>query len=157
MTTRESDPATMTESNITVNGLSKAERQSKHHHHLHGPKIRQPNLQKNLEYADRTADQLGLIFRTDPAIRWVVCDMTEEERFAYLRTWFATIVRASDLNKGVFMEADDFAAVAIWLLPGERIDAPLRMVRAGMGGVIWKLGLGGLKVCNLSHSLLYFC
>ena len=85
-------------------------------------------------------------FKYDPVIKFVLCNLSDEDRIAYLPSWFHVMLKASALNKATFQEANDWSCAAVWMHPGESVDNPWTMIPAGLFSVLWKLGLGGCKV-----------
>jgi GNAT superfamily N-acetyltransferase len=84
-------------------------------------------------------------FRDDPVMSYMLCNLTTQQRHAYLREYFTRLNTAAALNAGVFEEADDWASALVFLPPGHRIDNPWTLIPAGIFQVLWKLGIAG---CN---------
>lgn len=97
------------------------------------------------DYIDRHTALLARVFATDPAITYMLSDLTPAKRAAYLPRYMHTLLRASMLNAGVFVEAADWSCGAVWMLPGKRVDNEFTIIQAGFLGLLWNLGLAGAK------------
>lgn len=88
-------------------------------------------------------------------MRFMMSSMTDEARKAYYPAYMHSLLKAAALNAAIFTEADDWACVAVWLLPGKTVDNPFTMLQAGLLGCLWRLGVVGVKV--RSFSTVYVC
>lgn len=95
------------------------------------------------DYIDRHTAVLAKAFATDPAITYMLSSLTPEKRTAYHPQYMHILLRASMLNKGIFVEAEDWSCAAVWMPPGERIDNELTILQAGLLGLLWNIGLKG--------------
>lgn len=83
---------------------------------------------------------LGAAFATDPLMRWVLPD--DRKRKAQLTWMFERCARYALPLGGVYALADGDAA-AVVLPPGAfGADRPLGLLRSGLVGVPWQIGLG---------------
>ena len=103
-------------------------------------------LIRNAEYLSKATEVISRNFTEDPAIKYMLCDLSESERLAYLPTYIHSLLKASALNEGAFQEANDWLCAAVWMPPGKRIDNPRTFIPAGMIGMFFKLGIKGCKV-----------
>jgi hypothetical protein len=108
-------------------------------------------LTLDLEYLPKATEVIARNFKEDPAIKYMLCDLPEDERLAYLPTYIHSLLKASALNDGVFQEANDWSCAAIWMPPGKRVDNMWTVIPAGLFGAVWKLGIKGLKVSAQTH------
>lgn len=54
-------------------------------------------------------------------------------------------MKAAALNGGVFVEANDWDCVSVWMPPGKKADNLWTVFQAGFLGVLRKIGLGGCR------------
>ncbi|KAM7211793.1 putative increased recombination centers protein 11 [Rhypophila decipiens] len=100
------------------------------------------------EYIERCAEILIRLFVDDPVMMWLMCDTgapgsQEMHRARY--GFFSAIFRAAAMNKGRFIEINDFASCALVMPPGEKADNPWTMIQAGIIPALWTVGFGGMK------------
>lgn len=93
---------------------------------------------------------LSKAFVDDPVMLWLMHDTgapgspeMDRARFMFLSSLF----KAATLNKGLFVEADDFASCALVMPPGHNADNPWTMIQAGIIPALWTVGFAGMKVC----------
>ena len=86
------------------------------------------------------------MFETDPVINFMLCSMSEEERLAYLPDFFKALLTAAALNDASFEEVSSWECSGVMMKPGRRADTWYTLIPAGMIGMIWTLGLGGVRV-----------
>jgi hypothetical protein len=103
-------------------------------------------LTESPEYLSKATEVISRNFTEDPAIKYMLCDLSESERLAYLPTYMHSLLKASALNDGAFQEANDWLCAAVWMPPGKRVDNPWTFIPAGMIGMLFKLGIKGCKV-----------
>lgn len=99
----------------------------------------------NLGVIQPAVNVLAVSFKYDPIITYTMNSMTEEERIAYLDTFFRVIMKTSILSKATIYEASSWQSCLIVVPPGSKVDSMRVMIPAGGLGVIAKIGLGGLK------------
>ncbi|KAF4555211.1 Hypothetical protein D9617_3g022830 [Elsinoe fawcettii] len=85
------------------------------------------------------------VFRDDPVLNYMMCDLTAEQHRNYFYTYFTCLMKASALNGGLFQETGDWKSASIIIPPGRRVDNPWTLISAGMLGMLYQLGFGGLK------------
>ncbi|KAL4867048.1 hypothetical protein BDV12DRAFT_124145 [Aspergillus spectabilis] len=98
------------------------------------------------DHLDPASDLLGRVFDRDPAIRYMLCNLSDEEHQEYLQQYWRGLCRTALLNGAVISEADDWKSAAVVLPPGKSVDNPLMIIPAAFGflGVLWRIGLSGL-------------
>jgi len=74
--------------------------------------------------------------------------LSESQHLAYLPSYFDALLRAAMLNGALFQEANDWASVAVWMLPSKHVDNFWTLFQAGLIRVVLSLGIGGIKVCH---------
>ncbi|PIA90920.1 putative N-acetyltransferase [Cercospora beticola] len=97
------------------------------------------------EYKPKTADLLAVIFRDDPVIRFMLCSLTQQQRDAYIKEWFQTVLQAAAVNDAIFQEADNWSSVAVWMKPGKKVVSFVTFIQPAFIQTLFKLGFGGLK------------
>ena len=97
------------------------------------------------KYIERHTALLAPVFATDPVFQYMLSSLTSAQYAAYQPKYMYTLLRASQLNDGIFVEADDWACAAVWMPPGKRPDNEFTIIQAGFLGVIWTLGIGGAR------------
>lgn len=105
------------------------------------------NPYESPDYLARSAETIAMIFKDDPLIRYFTSSLSKEAHYAYMAPYIYRILKAATLNNAIFQEANDWSCCAVWLLPGARIDGFLTIIRAGIIQCLFKLGIGGVKVC----------
>lgn len=97
---------------------------------------------RRLGYGERQAAvaTLAAAFHSDPMMR--ILEPDEENRDA-IATWFFERIVAYALHWAEVWAIDDAAAVAVWLPPGSGSMTTSRMLRVGMAGLPWRVGLRG--------------
>lgn len=63
-----------------------------------------------------------------------------------MQQYFDTLMKAAALNDAIFLEANDWSCISVWMPPGKRVDNPWTIFQAGFVGALLKLGIGGCKV-----------
>lgn len=96
---------------------------------------------------DQIARLNGRVFDEDPVIAYMLLDMSREERLEYLPTYWSKLGKSALMNDAVITEADGWKAAAIVIPPGGRIENVWTLLYAGFLGVLWRVGLSGLRVC----------
>ncbi|KAJ5735982.1 Acyl-CoA N-acyltransferase [Penicillium malachiteum] len=87
----------------------------------------------------------GHVFDTDPVVTYMLLEMSEEERLAYLPTYWSTLVKSALLNDAIITEADGWKAASVLVPPGKYIDNAWKLLYAGFLSVLWRIGFSGLK------------
>ncbi|KAJ5788745.1 Acyl-CoA N-acyltransferase [Penicillium paradoxum] len=87
----------------------------------------------------------GRVFDTDPVIGYMLLDLSEKERLAYLPTYWSTIIKSALLNKALITEADGWKAASVIVPPGRYLDNVWTLLSAGFLGVLWRIGFPGFK------------
>jgi hypothetical protein len=99
----------------------------------------------------------GRVFDTDPVIAYMLLGMSQQQKLAYLPTYWATLIKSALLNRAVITEADGWKSASVVIQPGGYIDNVWTLLWAGFLGVLWKMGLAGVKVYGnptFSHRTL---
>jgi hypothetical protein len=92
------------------------------------------------------AELNGRVFDTDPVITYMLLDLSEKERLAYLPTYWSTLIKSALLNDAIITEADGVKAASVLIPPGRYVDNIWTLLCAGFLGVLWRTGFPGLKV-----------
>ncbi|KAJ5206596.1 Acyl-CoA N-acyltransferase [Penicillium cf. griseofulvum] len=87
----------------------------------------------------------GRVFDTDPVITYMLLGLSQEERLAYLPTYWTTLIQSALLNRAVITEADGWKAASVILPPDQYIDNTWTLLCSGFLSVLWKIGLPGLR------------
>ncbi|KAJ5919819.1 Acyl-CoA N-acyltransferase [Penicillium verhagenii] len=87
----------------------------------------------------------GRVFDTDPVVTYMLLEMSQEERLAYLPIYWSTLVKSALLNDAVITEANDWEAASVIIPPGKCVDNVWTLIYAGFLCVLWKLGFSGFK------------
>ncbi|OQE00831.1 hypothetical protein PENVUL_c045G01183 [Penicillium vulpinum] len=87
----------------------------------------------------------GRVFDTDSVIAYMLLGLSQQERLAYLPTYWTTLIKSALLNHAVITEADDWKAASVMIPPGRYVDNFWTLVWSGFLSVLWKIGLPGLK------------
>ncbi|KAJ5697023.1 hypothetical protein N7536_007435 [Penicillium majusculum] len=87
----------------------------------------------------------GRVFNTDPVIAYMLLSMSQQQRLAYLPTYWTTLIKSALLNRAVITEADGWKSASVLIPPGGYIDNVWTLLWAGFLGVLWKMGLAGIK------------
>ncbi|KAJ5473160.1 Acyl-CoA N-acyltransferase [Penicillium sp. IBT 31633x] len=87
----------------------------------------------------------GRVFETDPVITYMLLNMSQKERAAYLPTYWSTLIKSALLNHAVITEADGWKAASVLVPPGQCFDNIWTLLSAGFLGVLWRIGFPGLK------------
>ncbi|KAL3476002.1 hypothetical protein BJX99DRAFT_151464 [Aspergillus californicus] len=98
------------------------------------------------DHLDPAAGLFGRVFDKDPVLRYLLCNLSDEEYQEYLPRYWRGLCRAGLLNGAVIYEADGWKAATVVLPPGKSVDNPLTIVPAMLGfmSVLWRIGLAGL-------------
>ncbi|KAJ5280454.1 hypothetical protein N7478_005826 [Penicillium angulare] len=97
------------------------------------------------ELLNSVAQLNGRVFDTDPVVTYMLLDMSQEERLAYLPTYWSTLVKSALLNDAVITEADGWKAASVIIPPGRYVDNAWKLIYAGFLCVLWRIGFPGLK------------
>ena len=89
---------------------------------------------------DAASRTLAEAFWDDPLMHIVA---PNERKRAAVGSWFFARPLAYGARWGRVWCNDDASTVAIWFTPGDTEMTPLRMLRVGMGGLPFKLGISG--------------
>lgn len=92
------------------------------------------------EQIEQAGPVLGRAFQDDPITVYALPD--DELRARVLPWFFERAVRYADRWGEVYTTGGTVEGTALWLPPGDVITSPLRMLRAGMGAMPLKAGLG---------------
>lgn len=92
-------------------------------------------------------------FRDDPVIRYML-GLPEKSKDDYLCRYFRCLLTAASLNGATFTEMDDWSSCCVTMSPGQRIDNFWTLLPAGMLGIVWHLGLGGLRRIMMEYGPL---
>ncbi|KAL4926147.1 uncharacterized protein BDV17DRAFT_270158 [Aspergillus undulatus] len=97
------------------------------------------------ERLDPASNLLGRVFDEDPVLRYMLCNLTDEEFRQYLQPFWRGLLRAALLNGGVIAEADGWKSTAVILPPGRSVDNPWTIVPSAVGftGTLWRIGISG--------------
>ncbi|KAK9855569.1 hypothetical protein MYU51_002115 [Penicillium brevicompactum] len=87
----------------------------------------------------------GRVFSTDPVISYMLLDLSQEERLAYLPTYWGILIKSALLNDAVITEAEDWKAASVVILPGQCVENTWTLICAGFLGVLWRIGIPGCK------------
>ncbi|KAL4915670.1 hypothetical protein BDW62DRAFT_212524 [Aspergillus aurantiobrunneus] len=97
------------------------------------------------DHLDPASDVLGRVFDRDPVLRYMLCNLTDDEYRKYLRPYWRGLCRTALLNGGVISEADRWKSVVVMLPPGRSVDSPWTIIPAALGflKVLWRIRVGG--------------
>ena len=96
-------------------------------------------------------------FRTDPVISYFLNSLDGDELNTYRHSLFQALLKAAALNKGIWYEAHkpegadgldskNHCCRAVLMPPETVLDGIVTIFKAGVFGVVWNLGLGGVRV-----------
>ncbi|KAL3477647.1 hypothetical protein BJX99DRAFT_225870 [Aspergillus californicus] len=90
---------------------------------------------------------LSHVFDHDPVLRYIFCDVSDEDFLRCLRPFWRGLFRTALLNGGVIYQVDGWKTAGVLLPPGKSVDNLWMMVPAAFGftGVFWRIGIYGLK------------
>lgn len=91
----------------------------------------------------------GRVFDTDPVIAYMLLGMSQQEKLAYLPTYWTALVKSALLNHAVITEADNWKAASVLVPPDGYIENVWTLLWSGFLGVLWKIGLPGVKVITV--------
>lgn len=111
---------------------------------------RTPAILTTPEMLDQVAALNGRVFDEDPVIAYMLLDMSRDERLDYLPTYWSKLGKSALMNDAVITEADGWKAGAIVIPPGGRVENVWTLVYAGFLGVLWRVGVSGMKVSLFS-------
>ncbi|KAJ5750596.1 Acyl-CoA N-acyltransferase [Penicillium manginii] len=97
------------------------------------------------DFLVKVAGLNGRVFDNDPVVAYMLLDMSQEERLAYLPTYWSTLVRSALMNGAIITEADGWKAASVIIPPGKGIDNVWTLLYAGFLCVLWRIGISGLK------------
>ncbi|KAL4982928.1 hypothetical protein BDW68DRAFT_191755 [Aspergillus falconensis] len=94
---------------------------------------------------DPASNLLGRVFDRDPVLRFMLCNLSDEQFDACLQPYWRGLCRTALLNGGVISEAGGWKSVAVILPPGRSVDSPWTIIPAAFGfsGVLWRIGISG--------------
>ncbi|KAL4967139.1 GNAT family N-acetyltransferase [Aspergillus stella-maris] len=97
------------------------------------------------ERLDPASNLLGRVFDEDPILRYMLCNLNDEDFLRYLQPYWRGLLRAALLNGGVISEADGWKSVAVILPPGRSVDSPWTIIPSAIGflGTLWRIGISG--------------
>ncbi|KAL4805117.1 hypothetical protein BDV18DRAFT_161514 [Aspergillus unguis] len=97
------------------------------------------------EYLNPASNLLGRVFDRDPILRYMLCNLSDEEYQALLRPYWYGLCRAALLNGGAILEAGLWKSVAVVLPPGRSVDSLWSIIPSAVGllRVLWKIGIAG--------------
>ena len=101
---------------------------------------------RTTELLDAVASLNGRAFDTDPVIAYMLLDMSQEERRAYLPIYWTKLVKSALLNDALITEADGWKAASVLVPPGKYVDGVWSLLCAGFLSVLWRIGFTGFKV-----------
>lgn len=116
---------------------------------LRSPSFWTPHAHTSVHAVDYIAPAIALyskVFTTDPVITYMLGNLSDEERIAYLPAYFKVLLTAASLNGATFSEVEDWASCTILLPPGKRVDNWRTFWEAGLLGVMWNTGYTGIRV-----------
>jgi hypothetical protein len=99
------------------------------------------------------AELNGRVFDTDPVITYMLLDLPQKERLAYLPTYWSTLIKSALLNDALITEADAWKAASVLVPPDRYLDNAWTLLCAGFLGVLWRVGLPGFKVWDVSQKI----
>jgi hypothetical protein len=91
----------------------------------------------------------GRVFDNDPVIAYMLLDMSQEKRLAYLPRYWYKLARSALMNDALITEADGWKAASIVIPPGRYIDNVWTLLYSGFLCILWQIGFSGLQVCFL--------
>ncbi|GAP85634.1 putative acyl- N-acyltransferase [Rosellinia necatrix] len=94
---------------------------------------------------DKVAGILAAYFHEDPLYTYILHDLAEHERKAFLPKLLRGVVAACVLNGGSIIEVGDWSACGVFMPPGRKPDNVNTLVRAGITSLIWNLGISSAK------------
>lgn len=97
----------------------------------------------------------GRVFSTDPVIAYMLLELSQKERLAYLPTYWGALIKSALLNDALITEADDWKAASVLIPPGRYLDNSWNLLCAGFLGVLWRIGIPGFKVWTILASPAY--
>ncbi|KAI1738390.1 hypothetical protein F4680DRAFT_426009 [Xylaria scruposa] len=97
------------------------------------------------ERIDKVAEILAAYFHEDPLYTYILHDLAEPKRKAYLPKLLRGVVAACVLNGGSIIEVGDWSACGVFMPPGRKPDNVHTLVRAGLASMIWNLGISAAK------------
>ncbi|KAK4185180.1 putative increased recombination centers protein 11 [Podospora australis] len=104
------------------------------------------------EYLIKTIDLMTECFHGDPVFAWFLSDYPLEAQKPYLKKLLRGFFTAGALNKGIFVEADNFGSCGLLMPPGCKPDNTFTMVQAGIIPLLCSLGVGFFKRVMLGYS-----
>lgn len=100
----------------------------------------------SIDYLRPIAELNGRVFSADPVISYMLLELSQEEKLAYLPTYWGTLIKSALLNDALITEADDWKAASVLIPPGRDLDNAWNLLCAGFLGVLWRIGIPGFKV-----------
>ncbi|KAI8944445.1 hypothetical protein F4801DRAFT_594934 [Xylaria longipes] len=94
---------------------------------------------------DKAVEILAAFFHEDPLYTYILHDLAEPKRKAYLPKLLRGVVAACVLNGGSIIEVGDWSACAVFMPPGRKPDNVHTLVRARIASMIWNLGISSAK------------
>ncbi|KAI9373494.1 hypothetical protein BJX61DRAFT_533073 [Aspergillus egyptiacus] len=109
------------------------------------------------EYLEPASNLFAHAFDSDPILRYLLCNLSDEDYVIYLRPYWKGLCRAALLNGGVISEVDGWKSAGIMLPPGKSVDNPWMIVPAALGfvKVLWRMGISGCErmLCHYSQAV----
>ena len=100
-------------------------------------------------------------FATDPAVAFMMNNFSAEQRTAYMPKLMTALLSACTLNKGTIYSltlpsasGDAYSASCTIVPPGEDMANPWTWYSSGILGVLWDLGLNGVKNIPIGYGLV---
>lgn len=117
----------------------------------------QSPFSQSLERIPRTSELLAHSFATDPVIAYLLHNMPEAKRLAYLPAYFSALLTAAGMNDAVFTEIGDYKSCIVMMPPEKRVDNPWTIIPAGLIQMMWNAGLGPCWVSSSPDFIFYLC
>ena len=95
---------------------------------------------------DAVASLNGRAFDNDPVLAYMLLDMSQDKRLAYLPKYWSKLIKAAVLNDGIITEADGWKSASVMVPPGRSVDNIWTLLPAGVLAVLWRIGIPGLRV-----------
>ncbi|RDW92748.1 uncharacterized protein DSM5745_00070 [Aspergillus mulundensis] len=112
----------------------------------HRPRPHPIPTNKSLENLDPTSNLLGRVFDRDPVLRFLLCNLSDDQYQTSLQAYWRGLCRTALLNGAIILEAGGWKAVAVILPPGRTVDSPWTIIPAALGftRVLWRIGVAGV-------------
>ncbi|KAL4899951.1 hypothetical protein BDW74DRAFT_183266 [Aspergillus multicolor] len=98
------------------------------------------------ENLDPASNLLGRVFDRDPILRFMLCNLSDDQYQANLQAYWRGLYRTALLNGAIILEADGWRSVAVILLPGRSVDSPWTIIPAALvfTRILWRIGVSGI-------------